>query len=132
MPKVGSQNLQTGGWIRTKFSWAGIIGGATQEPPVGYDGDRRGVGIRREYQWIGQSLGHAHQAGVSETHRYPCVFPQKRYHGIHVFVQIESRDQRSPRKHRVQCGRAPFAKQMAGFEKTSINQHASCHSRGFK
>src|SRR5438132_11060766 len=60
------------------------------------------VGIRREYHRIGHCLGHAHQAGVSKTHRYACVFLQERYHCLHVVVQIEPRNHGSPRKHRVQ------------------------------
>ena len=147
-----------------ELNWAGSSGAQYRNHLPAMTAIDVEVGIRSEYQRIGHCLGHAHQAGVSKTHRYACVFLQERYHGLHVVVQIEPRNHGSPRKHRVQSRRAPFAKQMVGFrqqrlariprrrifrrlldgpfmvgvtaakhrhEKTSINQHASCHSPWF-
>ncbi len=160
--RLGSQIIKHK--VGSELNWPGSSGAQYRNHLPAMTAIDVEVGIRREYQRIGHCLGHAHQAGVSKTHRYICVFLQERYHCLHVIVQIEPRNDGSPRKHRVQSLRAPFAKQMIGFrqhrlagiprrrilrcllnrpfmvrvaaakhshEKTSINEHASCHSPWF-
>jgi len=73
------------------------------------------VWVRCEYYWIGKRFRHAHQAGVSQAHRYACVFLQERHHWLNVFVEVELRDYGSPRKHGSESRRAPFPKQMVCF-----------------
>ena len=112
--KVGSQifKLQVGLELNSTGQYhRGYNTGTT----AGYDGDRRGIRnpsrVSMDRPWSRTCA----PGKVRKTHRYAYVFPQKRDHCLHVFVQIESGEHVLRISIAFNAGAPRFAKQMVGF-----------------